>query len=183
MAKNDSVITGHQVVLKKVTIEDANQEYLAWLNDPHVTKELETVSNPYTMEMLIAYVKGVLSSSNTQMFIVYDKATSIKIGTGKIHNISEKHGTCNLGLMIGDTNFWGKGYGQEAYRLLINFAFTELHIRKISEAANVTNAASIAMCKKMGFQEEGVLKKQVFSNGEYQDKVILGLFASDWLKR
>jgi [ribosomal protein S5]-alanine N-acetyltransferase len=175
------MIEGKRIRMHRIRLEDANEEYLSWLNDEEVTKGLETVSKPYTMEMLQAYVSSILANpKGAWKFIMTDIATGEAIGTGKIHNISEKHGTCNLGLMIGNRNFWGKGYGNEAYDLLIGFAFRELKIRKIWEAANATNIPSMAMCKKAGFKEEGVLKEQVLSEGKYIDKILLGLFASDW---
>ncbi|CAN5872056.1 GNAT family protein [soil metagenome] len=172
-------IEGDKVILRRLVASDITAEYLAWLNDEDVTRGLETVARPYTHEMLSQYINDVLVNENTYMFMVLDKISGKTIGTAKVHNISKKNGTCNLGLMLGDKNFWGKGYGQDAYATAIDFAFNTLGIRKIWEMANANNIASLSMCKKAGFEIEGTLKEHTFSEGKYIDKVVLGLFAKN----
>lgn len=176
------VLEGNKVVLKYITEDDISKEYLNWLNDEHVVKGLDTVPQPYTMSMLRAYVENILNNENIHMFMVLDKESKENIGTAKIHNISLKNGTCNLGLMLGNKKFWGKGYGQDAYNTVIDYVFRNLKIRKIWELANEDNIASLSMCKRAGFQIEGHLKKQVLSEGKYIDKIVLGLFADNWKK-
>lgn len=175
-------VEGKKIILREITQKDAAEEYLGWLNDDEVTKGLDTIVKPYPLDMLKAYVADAIASKVTHMFIIVDKETSDNIGTAKIHSISEKNGTCNLGMMIGNKKYWGKGYGQDAYNTAIDYAFTRLQIRKIWELANADNYASLSMCKKAGFQIEGQLKEQVLSEGKYIDKVLLGLFARDWKK-
>lgn len=180
---NDPVILeGNKVILRRITMEDAGPLYLSWLNDDEVTKGLDTIAKPYTEEMMRKYVKDILANENTYMFMVIEKESGKAIGTAKIHNISTKNGTCNLGMMLGDKTTWGKGYGQDTYNTAIDYAFTKLGIRKIWEMANADNVASLSMCRKAGFQEEGRLKDQVFSGGKYVDKILLGLFATNWKK-
>lgn len=176
------ILQGERLVLRRISLVDADELYLSWLNDDEVTRGLETTVKPYSMEMLQRYVKDVIANENIYMFMVVDKETGKSIGTTKIHNISKKNGTCNIGLMIGDKNFWGKGYGGDIYRTIVDFAFSGLGIRKIWEMVHSDNVASLAMFRKMGFVEEGRLKEQVWSDGKYVDNVLLGLFAINWKK-
>lgn len=176
------MLEGKKILLRRITMDDVGELYLSWLNDDEVTKGLDTVSKPYTMDMLKKYVQEMIASETTYMFMVLDKETGKSIGTAKIHGINKKNGTCNLGMMIGDKNYWGKGYGQDTYNTSIEYAFSVLKIRKIWEAANADNIASLSMCKKAGFQVEGQLKEQVLSDGKYVDKIMLGLFAANWKK-
>ncbi len=177
--KNELIVEGDNILLKRVSLADITDEYLAWLNDDEVTKGLETVPKPYTFQMLERYIKDVLASESTYKFMVLDKISGKSIGTAKIHSISKKNGTCNLGIMIGDKNYWGKGYGHDAYTTAVDFAFDKLGIRKIWEMVDANNVSSLAIFKKTGFQIEGYLKEQSFSDGKYVDKAILGLFAKD----
>lgn len=179
---NNLILEGNAVTLRSITLEDAGSEYLSWLNDGEVTSGLETVAVPYTLNMLRDYITNIVADGNAFMFMVIEKKSGRPIGTAKVHNINKKNGTCNLGLMIGDKNSWGRGYGQDAYNTAIEFAFMQLGIRKIWEMAHANNAASLSMCKRAGFVEEGRLKEQVFSEGKYIDKVLLGLFAENWKK-
>jgi RimJ/RimL family protein N-acetyltransferase len=179
---NEAGLEGKLVILRRITMNDVTPEYLAWLNDDDVTRGLDTIVKPYPMEMLHKYVNEIVSDENTYMFMVVAKDSGKSIGTAKIHGINKKNGTCNLGMMLGNKNYWGKGYGQDTYMTAIDFAFTHLKIRKIWEAANENNIASLSMCAKAGFQEEGRLKEQVLSDGKYIDKILLGLFAKNWKK-
>lgn len=176
------ILQGDRIELRRISIADADATYLSWLNDDDVTRGLETVVKPYSMEMLQRYVTEIIANENIYMFIVVDKDSGKKIGTIKLHNISRKNGTCNIGLMIGDKNFWGKGYGGDMYKTMVDFAFTQLGIRKIWEMVHSDNTASLAIFHKIGFEEEGRLKEQVLSEGNYVDNVLLGLFAKNWKK-
>lgn len=176
------ILEGEKLLLRRISLADADATYLSWLNDDEVTRGLETIVKPYTAEMLQRYVKEIVANENIYMFMVVDKESGKAIGTTKLHNISKKNGTCNIGLMIGDKNFWGKGYGGDIYRTIVRFAFEELHIRKIWEMVHSDNEASLGMFRKMGFGEEGRLKEQVLSDGKFVDNVLLGLFAKDWKK-
>jgi RimJ/RimL family protein N-acetyltransferase len=116
------------------------------------------------------------------MFMVIDKISGASIGTAKISNIDNVNGICNIGLMIGNRNFWGAGIGKESLSLLIDYAFKDLNIRKISDAIQSNNSRSLAANLKLGFSVEGVLKEQIWHEGEqkYLDKILIGLFAKDW---
>ncbi len=176
------ILKGDRIELRRISIEDADATYLSWLNDDEVTRGLETIVKPYSLEMLHRYVTEIIANENSYMFMVVDVESGKKIGTTKIHNVSKKNGTCNIGLMIGDKNFWAKGYGGDIYRTAVDFAFTQLGIRKIWEMVHSDNTASLAMFRKIGFEEEGRLKEQVLSGGKFVDNVLLGMFAKNWKK-
>lgn len=174
------MIEGEKVVLRPITKADASAEYLSWLNDDEVIKGLETVKKPYTMAMLEDYIDGVLKNPAAHMFMIFDKKTNKAIGTSKVHNINTAQGTCNLGMIIGDKSYWRGGYGSDALRTTIGYAFNTLGIRKICESVYSNNPAALLMDMKIGFVVEGVQKEQVLVDGKYIDKIIIALFARDW---
>lgn len=175
-------LEGKKVVLRPITMNDVNDEYVSWLNDDDVIGGLETVVKPYTHEMLADYIAAVLTDEKAYMFMVLDAKTGKSIGTTKLHNISKRHGTCNLGAIIGDKSYWGGGYGPDILSTVIDFAFTQLKIRKITESVYSNNPRALLMDLKLGFTVEGVLKKQININGEYVDKIMIALFADNWKK-
>jgi [ribosomal protein S5]-alanine N-acetyltransferase len=178
--KDKLLLEGEGFVLRPIQFGDANEKYLAWLNDDEVTKGLETISKPYTMEMLQSYVSQVIEDKFGYMFMIEVNEGNHSIGTGRVHTINLKYATCNLGMMIGDKNYWGKGYGKKVYRLLIRFAFQDLNIRRIWEAAHADNVASLAMCEGLGFRREGILREHVLTDRGPMDKVMLGLLKKEW---
>ncbi len=98
-----------------------------------------------------------------------------------IHRINWKDRTATTGAVIGEKAYWGKGYGSEAKKLLLDYAFNELNLRKICSGALAFNGRSQAYSKKCGYEVEGVLKQHIFKNGEYHDLVQLAVFKEQWL--
>jgi RimJ/RimL family protein N-acetyltransferase len=181
LSKRSSILLqGDKLYMRLVSPDDAHPIYLNWLNDEKVTAGLETIVKPYTMAMLESYIQSAIQDTSGYLFMIHDRATNVPIGTGRLHSIHPKYATCNLGLMIGNTDFWGKGYGKEAYRLMIDYAFNALNIRRIWDLAHATNTASIAMCESLGFKREGVLREHILTPNGPMDKVVLGLLKKEW---
>lgn len=84
--------------------------------------------------------------------------------------------------MIGRKECWGKGYGLEAWSLLIEYAFNRLGLRKIIAGAFADHGASVKVLKKLGFKEEGRLREQALVDGEYRDGIRFGLFRDEFYK-
>lgn len=176
-------LEGKKVRLRQVTMNDVSDNYVSWLNDKEVTSGLVTSSMNYTKEMLHDYIAAVLVDDKAYMFMIHDKITDKVIGTIKLSNVDKATGICNLGIMIGDRNFWGGGFGTDALATAIDFAFNELNVRKICESVHSNNPRALVTDLKLGFRVEGVLKDQLIYDGKYIDKILIALFAKDWVRK
>jgi len=87
-----------------------------------------------------------------------------------------------IGIFLGQP-FWNKGLGTEAVRILIEFAFGELNVNKIKLQVFSFNKRAIRSYEKNGFKIEGVLREEVYRNGQYYDEIVMGLLASEWKDR
>ncbi len=173
-------LKGERVLLRKIEITDVSDEYLSWLNDDEVRKTQENPApKPYTRSMLQDYLEKVILDANCRMFAMIDIESQKHIGTMKLHNFKTINGTCELGIMIGDKNFWGNGYGQESMRLLLHFGFSELRMRKIWMTVHANNTKMEAMSLKLGFVEEGRMRKHTLSEGTFVDKIMMGMFYNE----
>lgn len=103
------------------------------------------------------------------------------IGMIGIHQINRKDGTAITGTMIGNKEYWGKGYGTEAKMLLLDFAFNTMNLRKICSSVIAFNERSYKYSLKCGYIEEGRRKLQNFRHGKYWDEIFLAVFRDDWL--
>ncbi|MDH5018836.1 GNAT family N-acetyltransferase [Halobacterium rubrum] len=87
----------------------------------------------------------------------------------------------------GDMMYWvlpehqGNGYVTEATELFLDYAFRECGYHKVTARALETNAASIAVLEKLGFQREGTLRDDHFVDGDLVDAHAFGLLADEWL--
>ena len=88
--------------------------------------------------------------------------------------------TCGLGIAIGDKAYWGRGYGREAVMLLLDYAFRLRNLRKVWLSTNSNNERAIRAYLACGFVDEGRLRQQVWSNGQYLDEVRMGVLRDEW---
>ncbi|TND05922.1 MAG: acetyltransferase [Bacteroidetes bacterium] len=165
-----------RIGLRPLTADDASPEYLSWLNDPEVTRGIETGLFPTTPAALEAYLEAVSKSKSDLMFAIIDKANGKHIGNCKLANINWVNRNSQFGIIIGDKPSWGKGFGKEACSLLVNYAFEKLNLHKVWLIVYANNPAAQAIYEKAGFVREGCQKEQVFSEGTYVDTYLMAIF-------
>ena len=80
-----------------------------------------------------------------------------------------------LGIGIGDKTYWGQGYGREAVQLLVDYGFRHHNLHKVWLEVHGRNQRAIRAYRACGFVEEGRLRQHVWSDGAYDDLVIMGV--------
>jgi len=148
-------VPGQSVSLVPITIDDVNDRYLSWLHDSQVTNNLaspDTLSKT-SIDQLKEYVRQRLEVNNVWFWKIVQNSSLVHIGNVKLEPISPAYGYAIFGIMIGDRTAWGRGFGTEATRLSINAAFSIAEINNIYLGVKKSNAAAIAVYKKMGFRE------------------------------
>ena len=176
------ILIGDQVYLRPLEEPDIGEDYLGWLNDPVVTRYLETGNIRATLDSLRQYLIRFEGSSTDLIFAIVDRASGQHIGNVTLNRINPVHLTTDTGLMIGRKEFWGKGIAFEAWSLVIEYAFQNLGVRKILAGAIAGHEASIKTLKNLGFRVEGTLRKEVLVDGEFCDKLSFGLFHEEFHK-
>lgn len=175
-------IRGSKLFLRPVTADDASNEYLSWLNDPEINEKLATGNFPSTLDSLRSYLSNAAASSDIIMLAICDTATGVHIGNIKLDRFDWVSRTCELGIMIGDRSFWGKGYGEETCRLVLNYCFVTLNLRKVLLAVYENNPGAIKLYEKLGFVHEGRFRKHIYVRGTYLDKLFMGIFKEELTK-
>jgi RimJ/RimL family protein N-acetyltransferase len=102
------------------------------------------------------------------------------IGTCGLFNTNPTAQTCELGIGIGDKDHWGQGYGRESVRLLLEYAFRYLNYRKVWLRVHAPNERAVRAYRACGFVEEGRQRAQVWSNGAYDDLLLMGILREEW---
>ena len=172
-------IEGNSIYLRAIEMSDVGPRYLAWMNDDEVTRGLASGAFPSDMTNLTNYVQQIVNSKSAVMFAICDQSNDLHIGNIKLDNFDWINRTCELGLLLGDRNYWGKGIGTEVVRLCLNYAFNQLNFRKVVLAVYDNNPAAIKLYEKIGFQREGTLRSQILYKGDYIDKHYMGIFSHE----
>jgi RimJ/RimL family protein N-acetyltransferase len=79
--------------------------------------------------------------------------------------------------MIGDKEYWSRGYGTDAILTMLRYGFEELNLNRVDLTCDQRNARGIACYLKCGFIEEGRMRQHRFAKGRYWDTVIMANFA------
>ena len=87
------------------------------------------------------------------------------------------------GIGIGERSDWGKGYGTDAMRLILRYAFIELNLYRVSLDALGSNARAIRSYEKCGFVREGELRDAARYDGQYVGEVYMGILRDEWEQR
>lgn len=101
------------------------------------------------------------------------------IGIIVLFNVDPVGRTAELGISIGDKSYWGQGYGREAIGLLVDYAFRMLNLRRVFLRVHGRNERAIRAYRASGFVEEGRLRQHVWSNGAYDDLVLMGVLRDE----
>ncbi|MEZ4572168.1 MAG: GNAT family protein [Thermomicrobiales bacterium] len=101
------------------------------------------------------------------------------IGQCGLHNFNETSRTAELGIGIGDKDYWGRGYGREAVNLLVEYAFRYRNFRRVWLWVHADNERAIRAYLACGFVEEGRLREHMYSNGRYVDAVYMGILRAE----
>ena len=102
------------------------------------------------------------------------------LGFASITWIEWPHGNGNLQVAIGERKERGKGYGSEALRLLLHYAFAELNLFRVSAVVGGSNPAALRLSQKFGFVEEARRRKALLSDGQIYDLLHMGLLRQEW---
>ncbi len=170
MNKKNIKIEGKRINLIPLREKDATAKYASWINDPEINKFLDT--KKATIEGLKEYIKGMYNDPNALFLGVFLKDSNIHIGNVKIEPIDFNKKMTSLGTLIGDKNYWGKGYASEAYRILIKYAFNELKLEFIEAGIPLDHIAALKAVQKVGFKikrkrEKGYVVKLIKKDFKY----------------
>ncbi len=106
----------------------------------------------------------------------------VPIGTCALMNVDTRNRHAELSIVIGEKDYWSKGYGTGIMEKLLDWGFEGLNLRKLYLHVFDFNERAINLYEKFGFQKEGTLKEMLYRNGEYRDVYAYGLFKEDYLK-
>ncbi len=129
--------------------------YLKWINDFEVTRTLSVPMRPMSWESEEEWYRGEATGQNIVTFTVYERVTARPIGTTTLRNIDHRHRRAEFGIALGEKDCWGKGYGTETTRLVLDYAFTALALHNVLLTTQSFNERGIGAYRRAGFKEVG----------------------------
>lgn len=145
--------------------------YLSWLRDTQNNSFIQSARSDYSLQELIQFIESMNFDEEALLFGIF--LTEIKekfIGTLKVQPIDLTKGTAWLGIMIGDPEYRGLGYGREAMHEILNYLFHTLKLQEVFLGVDLKNLDAVSLYRSLGFIEHlngessMVMVKKISSN-------------------
>ena len=157
------MISTSKIIIREKRLADAWDDY-TWETDPELA-ELDAAPILATTfsQYLADYANQLRNSLPTSQRFAVDSPDRKHIGNCSYYNISETRGETELGIMIGNRDYWDKGYGSSAVTTLVNHIFHQTSLNRIYLKTLVSNTRAQKCFQKCGFTSYGHLDKDGFS--------------------
>ena len=170
-------IIGKRVILRAQKEEDA-KFFAYWFNQPKVMFQcgFEKSTNE---EEEKKYINASHESEDSIWFTITDFDGNVIGETGLLRMFPAWHCT-DLTIIIPDPERQHKGYGTEAIRLMLDMAFEEFDMNRVSIGVVGLNTDALEFYKKIGFKQEGIQEQGYYYNGVYSDFVMMRILRREW---
>lgn len=173
------MLTNLKVYLRAIELDDYKKS-IEWRRDQEIWEMLVGrryfVSQAYEKK----WVENAGSSPTDIKLAICDQENGTYIGNAYLSDVDFFNRSANAGYLLGDREYWGKGFGTDVSLLMLHHAFYDLGLQRVQARVLVDNKASLRVLEKTGYKKEGLLRKAAFKKGELQDLVLMAVLKEDF---
>jgi RimJ/RimL family protein N-acetyltransferase len=176
------------LVLREIEVKDLD-DYLYWnhpsrefhkYNGPYYGRKNEKELENYIEELRVSLVNGEKDVLKNKK-IIADEETDEIIGQVNWYWKSQETLWLEVGIVIFNENYWGKGIGYNALRLWIDKIFEERpELIRIGLSTWSGNLRMMKLAEKLGLKKEAVYRKARIVDNEYYDSLSYGILKDEW---
>jgi RimJ/RimL family protein N-acetyltransferase len=141
-----------------------NAEVIRYFRDPYPQSKKEEKK----------WFEKLLEDEEAKIFTILKK-DSVPIGVVYLSKIDWRDRNARASIMIGVKKEWGKGYGVDAMKTLLKFAFEEMNLHRVELDVFEENSKAISCYKKCGFKKEGERSENYFLDGKYLNSYLMAV--------
>jgi len=169
------------LTLRKTCFKDC-EYFAAWETSRDVT-DYFSIGDDRTYEGIVRESILWETDPSKLQFTIILKETAAPVGRVYISRIDPDTDSLDITrIYIGDKKNRGKGYGEEAMRLLLEYSFTRLHAERVTLDHYTGNDAAAALYLKLGFKYEGVARNACRKNGKYYDLNLMSMIRAEYFE-
>ena len=170
-------IRGKKVILREQRPEDA-KFFAYWFNRPEIMFQCG-FTEPTDEETELRYINEYHRTDDSVWFTITDPEGGIIGETGLLRMFPAWHQT-DLTIIIPDPEKQSKGYGTEAISLILDLAFREYDMHRVSIGVVGLNTEALKFYEKVGFRKEGIQEDGYYYDGKYSDFVMMRILSDEW---
>jgi len=174
------VLRGDKVLLRAITRDDLPA---IWRFNNDLEVELAGGGDPPAPSPLERWQKeferDVAEGGANKAAFMIEAEDGRTIGLCGLYDIDWTSRRAELGIAIGDKDYWGRGYGRDAVRTILDYAFRLRNLRRVWLEVHAANERAIRAYRACGFVEEGRQREHVWLDGRYVDNVLMGVLREE----
>ena len=170
-------IRGKRVILREQRAADA-KFYAHWFSQPEIMFQCG-FTDPTDEEEELKYINEYHKTDDSVWFTITDTDGRIIGETGLLRMFPAWHCT-DLTIIIPAPEAQNKGYGTEAIRLMLDMAFNEYEMNRVSIGVVGLNTEALKFYERIGFKQEGIQEQGYYYNGEYSDFIMMRILREEW---
>lgn len=168
-------MSAQTIDIRDLTLDDLDS-LVRWRRDPAVNRYLSIRLT--TIDETEAWFHKV--KANPKVWLKAVLAGGDVIGYAVVEAIDAKNRKCELALVIGETNHWGKGIATSILKTMLEYAFDSLRMHRVWAAVARGNDRSERLLKTAGFRQEGVMREPLIINGEFTDLLCYSILEHEY---
>ena len=184
------MIYGERIRFRAIERDDL-PSFVKWINDPEVQEGIGII-RPYSQTEEEKWFEDMLVRPAEERVLAIEARLAGEpgsetgdhlwklIGTIGFGKFDWRNRAAELGINIGDKDFWNQGYGTEAVRLLAHYGFSTLNLHRIFLRVLETNPRAIHAYEKAGFIHEGRLRRAEFRKGKFIDMLVMSMLQDEF---
>ena len=176
---NKSILVGNKINLRPIMAADAAAMF-ASLSDAE-SMRLTGTQQSFTFEQVQSYCERIELADDRADFAIVLKENKQYLGEAVLNEIDWENRSANFRIALADSKLFGKGYGTEATRLIVDFGIRTLKLHRIELEVYDFNPRAQHVYEKVGFVFEGVRRDVLLLEGEFHDAIVMSILEHEYL--
>ncbi|MBI3749838.1 MAG: GNAT family N-acetyltransferase [Chloroflexi bacterium] len=172
-------LTGDLVVLRRHVPENV-AAFRRWYADPEIARLARYQPSPMRPEEIDRFFEARVVGRDALAMDIHEQTTDRLIGTCEFSQLDGENGSALYHITIGEADAWGRGYGTEATRLMLDHAFGTLSLHRIGLFVFEFNERAVRAYRRCGFVIEGRSRESIWRDGRWWDELAMSVLESDW---
>ncbi len=173
------VVTGLNVVMRRHVPENL-ESFRRWYSDPEIARLARYQEAPMRPEEIERFFAARVLGTDALAMAIHERTGGRLVGTCAFSQLDGDNGSALYHITIGEKDVWGRGYGTEATRLMLDHAFGALGLHRVALFVFEFNERAIRAYKRCGFVVEGRSRESIHRDGQWWDELAMSLLESDW---
>tara|TARA_B110000238_G_C16037858_1_gene400454 strand:- start:368 stop:886 length:519 start_codon:yes stop_codon:yes gene_type:complete len=163
-----TVLKTKKLIIRPFKKAYISKKYISWLNNKEITQYSEQRHLTHNYKNCLEYYEFLKEKKHPFYAIFINEDKEKHIGN-MVAYIDHNNLTANITILIGESNYWGSGYGLEAWNIFIRYLFEKYKLRKVWAGTVRDNKGMLRIMKRSGMIKDGLRKKERYINNKEMD--------------